>query len=44
MYPMQKGQELLLNKSGSNYPICDSIPVFARENDAPIFGKLSNGD
>jgi hypothetical protein len=42
-YPMKRGQELLL-RNGFNGAICDLIPPFSEEYDAPIFGKLPSGE
>ena len=38
-----RGQELLL-RNGFNGAICDLVPPFAEEYDAPIFGKLPSGE
>jgi len=40
-HPLTAGQELLL-KNGSTDPICDQLPSFSDENDAPILGRLPN--
>ena len=42
-YPMNTGQEFLLT-SGSSLPVCASVPPFADEYDAPIIGRLPNGE
>lgn len=42
-YPIIGGQERLL-RSGFNGTVCDLIPPFAEEFDAPIFGKLPSGE
>ena len=42
-YPMMRGQELLL-RNGFNGAICDLIPPYAEEYDAPILGKLPSGE
>ena len=42
-YPIKKGQELLLTH-GSTDPVCDSIPPFAEEGNAPIIGQLPSGE
>jgi len=42
-YPIQRGQELLLT-NGLTDPICDSVPPFAEEYDAPVIGRLPNGE
>jgi hypothetical protein len=42
-YPMDAGQEFLL-QNGLNHPSCDLIPSFAKEFDAPVFGKLPSGE
>lgn len=36
---MVGGQELLL-RDGMSDPICDAIPHFSEESNAPIFGKV----
>lgn len=41
-YPLVKGQERIL-RSGFSGAVCDLIPPFAEEFDAPIFGKLPSG-
>jgi hypothetical protein len=43
VYLMLRGQELLL-RNGFNGPICDMIPPFAEEYDAPVFGVLPSGE
>jgi len=40
--PMRRDQEFLL-RNGLDDPICDLVPSFAEENDAPIFGQLPDG-
>jgi hypothetical protein len=42
-YPIKEGIELLL-VNGSTDPVCANVPPFAEESDAPIFGKLPNGE
>jgi hypothetical protein len=42
-HPLMRGQELLL-RNGFNGAICDLVPPFAEEYDAPIFGKLPSGE
>ena len=42
-YPMMKGQELLLT-NGLTDPICDSLPTFAEEGNAPVLGLLPSGE
>ena len=40
---MNTGQEFIL-KSGSSLPVCASVPPFAEEYDAPVIGRLPNGE
>ena len=42
-YPMTKGQELLLS-NGLTATVCDSLPAFAEEGDAPVLGLLPSGE
>ncbi|KAL7542550.1 hypothetical protein ACHAXR_011864 [Thalassiosira sp. AJA248-18] len=42
-YPIREGQEMLLT-NGFSGPVCDNVPPFAEENDAPIFGILPSGE
>ena len=40
---MRRDQEFLLRDGILNDPVCDLVPSFAEENDAPIFGRLPDG-
>ncbi|KAL7527648.1 hypothetical protein ACHAXR_002788 [Thalassiosira sp. AJA248-18] len=42
-YPIHEGQEMLLSDGFAGL-ICDNVPPFAEEGDAPIFGILPNGE
>lgn len=42
-YPILADQEFLL-RDGIDHPNCALIPPFSEEYDAPVFGKLPNGE
>ena len=41
--PLSEGQEVILT-SGMAHELCDSVPPFANEFGAPVFGQLPNGE